>query len=1222
MLIISKYRNILIAGFFILLSLGAQAQTDTIDQRIILIGDAGQLTNGRHPVVDAVRNLIKLDKKTSIFFLGDNVYEFGLPDDQAKTYEGYRAVLDTQLSIADGTPAKVYMIPGNHDWRNGGADGYNAVIREQLYVDLVLNKKNVKFYPEDGCPGPIEVDLGNNVVMILFDSQWWLHPYDKPGIESDCSIKTKDQLVAQIADIAARNSKKLIILGCHHPFKSNGVHGGLFTLKQHIFPFTDIFKSAFIPLPVLGSVYPIARSVFGTPQDLHHPNYEEMIDRVSTAIKAVAPNVIFVAGHEHNLEHIKDSTYNYIISGGGCKDQRVSKSRKSLFTSESMGFTVLEVSNNKIVTANFYTVTDSVRNPYNATLLNFSKLPPQFLEDSTKVEADPFAKYKDSVSSAANPKMPLVKGLKKVFMGENYRAEWRTPVSMKVFNLKKERGGMTIVSLGGDPQSTSLRLKDKNGKEWTLRALNKNLTKTLPLAFQGSIVKPTVQEFNSASFPYAALVTPTLLKALNLQTPHAELFYVPDDPAFTFYRQLFADKVCTLEEREPSADGSNTISTAKLFSKMVEQNDHRPDQPDVLKARLLDFVIGDFDRHFDQWKWSITDTGKGKVYTAIPKGRDMAFFNPHGLQMKLFTSTALPFLTGFGRQLNDMDWLGFGARDFDRLFLTDLDAEEWKKSINDLQQKITDSVIRQSVNKLPPEIFSFHGEKLIKKMMSRRDQLATKGMTYYKFISTKVNVIGSNEREYFKVSNSANGLEVKVYDRDNKRNDTSFVMYDRVFDPSVTHEIRLFGLGGDDLFDIDSTASSRIKIRIIGGKGSDTFDIRGNVENLLYDIKSDDNYIRNNSRTKNRFSTNYPVNDNTITGFQYDTKKYPRLSFGYNSDLGATVGAGFSKTTYGFRNLPFASDQQFAFIYSLQRAYQFYYKGEFNHITRNFDVLLQVNSQNPGLHNFFGLGNKTTASDPRKSDFYRARYKTVEIEAMFRRRYFEKFHLMVGPYFFQYSNNYKNNTGNILSKPQLVGLDSANTFSNKAYLGARAVLHLDNRNNTLFPTRGVHWDNELLYTSGIKDGSHNFSRFTSDLTLYVSQNQPAKIVAVLKIGTGRIFSKQFEYFQALTLGNNSLHGFRENRFQGSKSTYGSIELRAKIFDINSYLLSGPLWITGFYDMGRVWLSGERTKGLHSAFGGGFYFIPFNLFVISATAGFSETDRALNFSVGTKINLKY
>lgn len=184
--------------------------------------------------------------KTTILYLGDNLYKHGLPDPQYTAYyDRAKAVLDTQLFIADNTPAKVFMIPGNHDWENGSRNGYDAIVRQQLYVDF-LGKQNVKFYPEDGCPGPVEVFPGkdSSVVVIMFDSQWWLHPYDKPEIESDCSSKTKEELVAQIGDMISRNANRLVILACHHPFESNGMHGGYYTLKQHIFPLTDI-KRAF-----------------------------------------------------------------------------------------------------------------------------------------------------------------------------------------------------------------------------------------------------------------------------------------------------------------------------------------------------------------------------------------------------------------------------------------------------------------------------------------------------------------------------------------------------------------------------------------------------------------------------------------------------------------------------------------------------------------------------------------------------------------------------------------------------------------------------------------------------------------------------------------------------------------------------------------------------------------------------------------------------------------
>ena len=209
--------------FFV--STAARGQRDTIDARIVLIGDAGQLTNGHHPVVDAVRQLIPLDEKTTVLYLGDNLYRSGLPDEQYSYYMASRSVLDTELSIADNTPAKIYMIPGNHDWENGSPGGWETVIREQQYVDQ-LGKKNVKFYPENGCPGPVEVSVAPDVVLVMFDTQWWIHPYDKPEIESDCDYKTKDEVLTQLDDIFSRNSKKLIILAGHHTFKSSGVHGG------------------------------------------------------------------------------------------------------------------------------------------------------------------------------------------------------------------------------------------------------------------------------------------------------------------------------------------------------------------------------------------------------------------------------------------------------------------------------------------------------------------------------------------------------------------------------------------------------------------------------------------------------------------------------------------------------------------------------------------------------------------------------------------------------------------------------------------------------------------------------------------------------------------------------------------------------------------------------------------------------------------------------------
>jgi hypothetical protein len=62
-----------------------------------------------------------------------------------------------------------------------------------------------------------------------------------------------------------------------------------------------------------------------------------------------------------------------------------------------------------------------------------------------------------------------------------------------------------------------------------------------------------------------------------------------------------------------------------------------------------------------------------------------------------------------------------------------------------------------------------------------------------------------------------------------------------------------------------------------------------------------------------------------------------------------------------------------------------------------------------------------------------------ELQLLVRQRVFEKMQLIIGPYFYNYSNKYADNADGILGKSSLANqhLDSADIYSNKKYLGAR-----------------------------------------------------------------------------------------------------------------------------------------------------------------------------------------
>ena len=1197
------------------------AQSDSIQHRIVLIGDAGELNFGRAPVIDAVKNLIPLNEKTTVIYLGDNLYNYGLPDDRMPDYQHLKAILDSQINIAKGTKAKVYFIPGNHDWSNEALDGTEIVKRQGAYV-INSGNSNVHFYPQDGCPGPIAQPINDDITLVMYDSQWFIRKQGtKPGIESDCDSKTPDQFYAELKDILDRNSDKLVILAGHHTLRSYGTHGGYFPVKLLLFPLMDI--NVKVPIPLIGFIYILARGTFGTPEDLRFPAYENMIKGVDSIAKK-HPNVIFVGGHEHTLQLIKDSSYYYVVSGAGSKHTRLNSGKKLLYGADSLGFSTLEISKNKNVHADFYTVTEkAVKHSFSRDLFNFSSIVKSSEDSAAKIpDAKPIMHFEDSVTVAVNANYLDVSSFHKFILGRNYRKHWAMPVHLKVFRIDKENGGYTITGIGGGKQTKSLSLKDKDGNEWKLRTVDKNPEGLVAQELKSLVPQEIIQDMISAEHPYAALAIPALAEAAGVAHTSPTYYYVPDDPALGIYQTDFAKKVCLLERDDPTSNEDKTKSTAKIIDKILEDSKNHIDQEAVLRARLLDMMIGDWDRHFDQWKFGTNDTGAGKLYYPVPRDRDEAFFNSNAPFFRTLSLAALPFLQGFKKHFYNIKWFNWEERNFDRLFMNNLDADAWKRIIKDFQANETDSVINNAVKQMPPKIYALDKKIIPEKLKTRRDLLGAAGLRYYRFLAKEVNILGSNKNEYFKLFNSGDDLQIKVY-KSKKSGDTSNVMFDRTFHFRDTKYINLYGLNGNDNFEIDSTADSKIKLRIIGGRGKDTFNIKGNVRNRIYDYAPDTNYIANARKSNIEISSDPQVNNFDIAGYNYNSYRLPLLAISFNEEDKFLAGIGYSYKTYSFRKEPYSTYQRVSALLSFKTgAYQAKYSGEFNQRVGKFDILVNGQVYNTVLNNFYGFGNETKKDSA--NIFYNVRYSNVAGDVLFRKRS-PSGHLQfyVGPSYFHYWNNNFRNKQNILSHPALAGLDSTSIYSNKSYAGVKTGFTFNNFNKEFLPTRGVLFNAELTSLAGLNDDSHKITRLTTDLTLHSSFNDPTRIIFVLRFGYGHIFNKNYEYFQALTLGsNNYLRGFTKDRFAGKSRLYNSFEVRYKLFASKFYLIPGDVGLLGFNDVGRVWVKEGTSHKWHDSFGGGLYFSPFNFAIVSATMAFSGEGSLFNFSVGTKFNITY
>ena len=176
----------------------------------------------------------------------------------------------------------------------------------------------VRFLPAKGCPGPEIVDVGRRLRLVLLDTQWWLHSKPKPQHpSSDCPTDAPEEVVAALRDALLGAGDRHVVVAAHHPLATGGPHGGHFSFRQHVFPLTDLKKSLFIPLPLIGSLYPLGRKKGASSQDLVHEENQKMVAALVGALGAQTP-LVYAAGHEHTLQVLEGpGARRMLVSGAG-----------------------------------------------------------------------------------------------------------------------------------------------------------------------------------------------------------------------------------------------------------------------------------------------------------------------------------------------------------------------------------------------------------------------------------------------------------------------------------------------------------------------------------------------------------------------------------------------------------------------------------------------------------------------------------------------------------------------------------------------------------------------------------------------------------------------------------------------------------------------------------------------------------------------------------------
>jgi hypothetical protein len=798
-------------------------------------------------------------------------------------------------------------------------------------------------------------------------------------------------------------------------------------------------------------------------------------------------------------------------------------------------------------------------------------------------------------------------------LGRHYRDLWTEPVQVELLDLVGTAGGLTPTGTGGGMQTRSLRFLGADGREYAFRSVDKDPSAVLDSILRETIVSDLVQDGISAAHPFGALVAAPLLDAVGLLNVDPQLRVMPDDPALGEYREEFAGMLGLMEERPDENDGARTsfrgtervIASERLTERLDDGPTDRVDAREFLKARLMDVFLGDWDRHRGQWRWATYDDETPRVWLPVPRDRDQAFSKFDGLATRI-VSLYMPQFVRFEEGYPSITRLHWNARALDRWLLAELDREAWDSVGTAVQSALTDAVIEEAVLRLPPEIRALNGAELDRTLKARRDKLPEAWDEFYRLVSDRVDVQGTNEAEVVRVDRSQDGA---VHVTVTAPSDSDGPYFSRRFLAGETNEVRVYLKGGDDEVTVTGSSDSAILVRLMGGRGDDVFTFPDEGDHVrLYDSQG-----VNSARGANAPD----IDDKEWEEWEWseDDRDQPRdwgkqtlpiFWSSYSTDLGFFVGGGASFKGFGFRKRPFSwrLDARGGWSPRQQKG-RVELDGRFNR--QNSPIFWPFSARVSRLDvvHFYGLGNESTSGG---QDFHEVDL-TMATASLGLGMSFESGVELSGGVRVERAST-QENAGSYFDTVRPVYGEGGFTS-----LALVSDLVFDPLANSVTTGSRLRVRASGAFFPGVVDVEDSFGRIGAEVSgLLASSPWPAVALAV-RAGAEQVRGR-FPWHKAAFLGGvATVRGYDEQRFAGDVAVYASAEGRLRLLRPR-VIVPVAIGVFGFVDTGRVYLDNDSPGGWHTGVGGGVYFQPIQQpFLVRIGAGQGEEATKVFLALG-------
>ncbi len=659
------------------------------------------------------------------------------------------------------------------------------------------------------------------------------------------------------------------------------------------------------------------------------------------------------------------------------------------------------------------------------------------------------------------------------------------------------------------------------------------------------------------------------------------------------YNEAYGNQLYMLVER-PTEDFKNrksfgypddVESTDDLLETLREDEDFIVNEEAYIRARIFDMLIGDWDRHSDQWRWAVFENENGiKEFVPIPRDRDQVFANFDGSFLNALRNVmgSVNQFGVYGDDIKDVKWFNEAGSKLDRALIKRSDRSVWMEQAAFLQHAISEETIHKAFKNIPPEVQDTTITEIKKHFIARKNNLKDIVARYFSEFMKFQMITGTDKDDYFEIERATDGT-TKISAYRIKDGEKGEQLFERIFSSDETEEIWLYGLDDDDFFKVTGDAKKPILIRIIGGQNKDTYQIEEGSKIKVYDRKSKDNEIAERGGAQFRFTNFYEAN-------MYDYKKKPaqkssvQASLLNNPDVGNAIGLRYLKDTNLFITNPYGKRTIITFNYqTITQGIKVGVEKGFAAIAGDFNLVVGgIYTSKNYTENFFGFGNETENRDDAISlDFNRVNLSYINGEIGLERDtdYGSVFQLK-----FEVESVEIFRNGNNFFNQQL----AQDTGQRRYFAKPTFTYTYENFDDVLIPTKGMAFDTTI---GGIDafDSEALTGFLKSSLTFYNSLLSNKRLLLKTNARTHLLVGDTPMFYQSPQLGaNTGLRGFRNERFTGQQSFVGNADLSYRFQQMKTFLFPLTIIVYGGYDIGRVWVKNDTSEQWHTSYGGGVF----------------------------------